>query len=140
MTVNRPDGDKVLTNQVTSAETGNNCPAGGTDPRCVTTVAVAMLTITHTATPAMTIPTGVVRYTITIANAGSVAYTGLAVEQNFAGVLDDAASQRRGRPGEPQGSVQVAGSVLIWTGDVPAGETAYGAADVHRQQSRPPAT
>ena len=35
VTVNNPDtGDKSLTSTVTSAAAGNNCPAGGTDPRC----------------------------------------------------------------------------------------------------------
>ena len=39
VTVNNPDtGDMILTNTVVSASPGNNCPAGGTDPRCTVTV------------------------------------------------------------------------------------------------------
>ena len=39
VTVNNPDtGDKSLTSTITSAAAGNNCPAGGTDPRCTATV------------------------------------------------------------------------------------------------------
>ena len=39
VTVNDPDtGDRILTNTVRSASPGNNCPAGGTDPRCTATV------------------------------------------------------------------------------------------------------
>ena len=41
VTVNNPDtGDKVLATTVTSAAAGNNCPAGGTDPACATSVPV----------------------------------------------------------------------------------------------------
>ena len=41
VTVNNPDtGDKVLVNTVTSAAAGSNCPAGGTDPRCSSTIQV----------------------------------------------------------------------------------------------------
>ena len=39
VTVNNPDtGDQVLSNTVTSAAAGSNCPAGGSDPRCTATV------------------------------------------------------------------------------------------------------
>ena len=39
VTVNDPDtGDRIMTNTVRSASPGNNCPPGGTDPRCTATV------------------------------------------------------------------------------------------------------
>ena len=39
VTVNNPDtGDLILTDTVVSATPGNNCPVGGTDPRCTVTV------------------------------------------------------------------------------------------------------
>ena len=39
VTVNNPDtGDHILTSTVTSAAAGSNCPAGGTDPACSSTV------------------------------------------------------------------------------------------------------
>ena len=52
VTVNNPDtGNKPSPATVTSAAAGNNCPAGGTDPRCTATVTVLIpaLTITKTA-------------------------------------------------------------------------------------------
>ena len=48
VTVNNPDtGNHILASTITSATTGNNCPAGTTDPRCTTTVTVSQLTIDH---------------------------------------------------------------------------------------------
>ena len=53
VTVNNPDtGDLSLTNTVTSATPGSNCPAGGGDARCTATVTVvgaSTLTFTQTA-------------------------------------------------------------------------------------------
>ena len=41
VTVKNPDpGDKLMVNKVTSATAGSNCPAGGTDPRCSSSVPV----------------------------------------------------------------------------------------------------
>jgi uncharacterized repeat protein (TIGR01451 family) len=69
VTVNDPDtGSKSLTTTVTSAAAGNNCPAGGTDPQCTTTVTVLTpaLAITKTATASATTPGSTVGFTITI--------------------------------------------------------------------------
>jgi large repetitive protein len=69
VTVNDPDtGSKSLTTTVTSAAAGNNCPAGGTDPQCTTTVTVLTpaLAITKTATASTTTPGSTVGFTITI--------------------------------------------------------------------------
>src|SRR5207247_267270 len=50
VTVDSPAaGDKVLTSTVTSAVSGANCPAGGTDPRCAAQVTVSQLAIVTTA-------------------------------------------------------------------------------------------
>ena len=92
ITVHNPDtGDHILANTVTSATTGNNCPAGSTDPRCTTTITVTALTITNTASVATTTPGSVVAYTITITNTGQAAYPAATVTDPLGGVLDDAA-------------------------------------------------
>ncbi len=41
VTVKNPDpGDKLMVDKVTSATAGSNCPAGGTDPRCSSSIPV----------------------------------------------------------------------------------------------------
>ena len=65
--VDNPDtGNGILASTVTSAAAGNNCPAGGTDPRCATTVDVATLTIVNTAAVSTATPGSAVTYTITV--------------------------------------------------------------------------
>ena len=55
--VDNPDtGNGILASTVTSAAAGNNCPDGSTDPRCATTVDVAALTITNTASVSTATP------------------------------------------------------------------------------------
>ena len=46
---NPESGDDILTDTVTSAASGSNCPSGTTDPRCTTTVPVSELIIDSTA-------------------------------------------------------------------------------------------
>ena len=50
--INDTAGGQVLTNVVTSAAPGANCPPGNTDARCTTTVTVLrpVMTISKTAT------------------------------------------------------------------------------------------
>ena len=46
VTVTSPDaGNKILASTLASASAGSNCPAGGTDPRCTSTVTVSELVI-----------------------------------------------------------------------------------------------
>ena len=71
VTVSNPDtGNKILTNTLTSASTGSNCPAGSTDPACSATVTVSSLAILNTANVTTTTPGGVVRFTATFTNTG----------------------------------------------------------------------
>ena len=87
VTVNNPDsGDKILTNTVTSAASGNNCRSGSTDPRCAATVDVAVLTIVNTANVSTTTPGSTIAYTITITDTGQTSYNGATVTDPLAGV------------------------------------------------------
>ena len=65
-------GDKLLVDKVTSAAAGSNCPAGGTDPRCSSSIPVLVpgLEIAASAGPATTAPGAVVHYTVTVTNSG----------------------------------------------------------------------
>ncbi len=99
VTVHNPDtGPHVLANTITSATAGNNCPAGGTDPRCTVTVEVSDLTIVNTASVSTTAPGSTVVYTLTVTNTGQTPYTGVSVTDPLTGVLDDAASTTTAPP------------------------------------------
>ncbi|MEU5692378.1 fibronectin type III domain-containing protein [Actinosynnema sp. NPDC020468] len=120
--VNNPTtGNKVLTNTVTSSTLGTNCPSGGTDARCSSTVTVPGLTITKTADTATTTPGGTVRFTITATNSGQTAFPAATITDSLAGVLDDAVYDGNGTASS--GAVQVTGSTLTWTGALAVGAT-----------------
>jgi len=123
VTVNNPDaGDKRLTNTVTTAATGSNCPAGSTDPACTATVIdlIPALTLTKTATVSTTTPGANVGYTITVADTGQTPYAGAQVTDTLAGVLGDAAYN--GDANASAGTVGFASPVLTWTGDLTPGD------------------
>ena len=125
VTVSNPDtGDKSLTTTVTSAAAGNNCPAGGTDPRCTTTVTVLVpaLAITKTATASTTTPGSTVGFTITVDDTGQTPYTGITVTDPLGGVLNDAIYNNNAIASS--GSVSYASPTLTWTGDLTPGATA----------------
>ena len=83
VTVNNPDaGNHLLASTLTSAAAGSNCPAGGTDPRCTTTVPVSDLVINFTASAGTVTPGGTLTYTATITNAGQTPYFGISVSTN----------------------------------------------------------
>ena len=107
---------------MTSATTGTNCPANGTDARCTVSVPVAALTITQTASAATAAPGAVVGYTITVTNSGLVAYTGATFTDPLAGVLGNAAYN--GNAGATAGTVSYTSPNLTWTGNLAAGATA----------------
>ena len=93
-TVNNPDtGDHILTATAVSAAPGNNCPAGGTDPRCtaITTVLTPALSIVQSANATSAVPGQVIGYTLTLTNTGQTSYTGATVTESFAGITGDAA-------------------------------------------------
>ena len=121
VTVHSPDtSDHILASTVTSATAGSNCAAGSTDPRCAVTVPVALLRISGwnvaTATPG-----SVIRFTVTLANAGKVAYTGITMATDLSGVFDNATSN--GDRAATSGSITVTATGASWTGSIPAGGT-----------------
>jgi len=113
---------QTLTSTVTSGATGNNCPAGSTDPRCTATVTVLTpaLAITKTASASSTTPGGVVGYTIIVSNTGQTAYAGATVTDPLGGVLTDASYNRDAAA--TGGSVSFASPVLTWTGNLNPGQ------------------
>ncbi|MFC4589263.1 fibronectin type III domain-containing protein [Sphaerisporangium corydalis] len=123
VTVKTPDtGDKSLTNTVISATSGNNCPSGGSDPRCTTTVPAAVLTITSSTDVSTVVPTGVVRYTVTVTNTGQTPYTGANFNFWLAGALDNATYNGDATTTSGNLDFNLDGSVT-WTGNVPIGGT-----------------
>ena len=121
--MNNPDsGDKILTNTVTSAASGNNCRSGSTDPRCAATVDVAVLTIVNTANVSTTTPGSTIAYTITITDTGQTSYNGATVTDPLSGVLDDAAYGNDAAT--TTGSVAYISPDLTWTGDLAPGQAA----------------
>jgi large repetitive protein len=123
VTVNNPDtGNQVLAATITSASSGTNCPAGGTDARCTATVAVQVLTITSSASTSSTTPGSTVQYTVTVTNSGQAAYTGASISDSLAGVLDDATYN--GDAAATSGSLSYASPNLGWTGNLAVGATA----------------
>ena len=123
VTVNNPDtGNKILSTLVTSAAAGSNCPAGGTDPDCATSVPVAVLTMTNVASSGTTTPGSVVTYTVTVANSGQVPVANATLAIPLADVLDDAAYN--GDAAATAGTISFARPDLSWTGTLAAGATA----------------
>ena len=124
VTVNSPDsGDKILTNTVTSAAPGSNCPTGGTDPRCAATVDVAVLTIVNTANVSTTTPGSTIAYTITITDTGQTSYNDATVTDPLGGVTDDAVAFGNGAA-TTTGSLAYISPDLTWTGDLAPGQSA----------------
>ena len=120
VTVNNPDtGNGTLTSVITSATEGSNCPSGGTDSRCSSTVTISGLTIANTAGSGTATPGSVASYTVTISNSGQTAYTGITVTDALAGVLDDATYN--GNASATAGTVAFASPSLTWSGSLAAG-------------------
>ncbi|MCW2865487.1 MAG: hypothetical protein JWP48_7195 [Actinoallomurus sp.] len=124
VTVDRPDGgDKTLTNKLASSSAGSNCPTGGADPRCTTTVRTSVLTITSATDVTTTVPTGVVRYTVTVTNTGQTPYLNANFTLALAGALDNATYNNDATATSGDVNVNPDGSVT-WTGDLAVGESA----------------
>ncbi|MFI6453804.1 putative Ig domain-containing protein [Streptosporangium amethystogenes] len=121
---NPPTGDRIVTGTLVSATPGNNCPAGGTDPRCTAllNVVVPGLTITNIADTPVTVQGGTVNYTVTVTNSGQTPYTGATFTEALAGVLDDAVYN--GDATATTGGVSFADPDLTWTGDLAVGASA----------------
>ena len=124
VTVDNPEtGDNILTNTVTSAAPGSNCPAGSTDPRCASTVPVATLTIVNTANVSTTTPGGKIDYTITITNTGQIRYDNATVTDDLTAVTDDGVAFGDDAA-TTAGSVSYVSPDLTWTGDLEPGQSA----------------
>ncbi|WP_433372608.1 putative Ig domain-containing protein [Streptosporangium sp. CA-115845] len=121
---NPPTGDKIVTGTLVSAAPGNNCPAGGSDPRCTAllNVVVPGLTITNIADAPVTVQGGTVNYTVTVTNSGQTPYIGATFTEALTGVLDDAVYN--GDATATTGSVSFADPTLTWTGDLAVGASA----------------
>ncbi len=122
VTVNNPDnGNKILASTLASAAVGGNCPAGGTDPACSSTVTVASLAIANTAGVASATPGSVVRFTATFTNTGQAPYDDITIATNAADVFDDAVPN--GDQTASSGTLSITGAAVTWTGDIPVGGT-----------------
>ncbi|MET8142136.1 putative Ig domain-containing protein, partial [Sphaerisporangium sp. NPDC005288] len=129
--VNTPDaGDKTLVNAVTSSSAGSNCPTGGSDTRCATSVTalIPRLAFTSATDVSTTTPTGVVHYTVTATNTGQTAYT----DANFTFALPgadgvsyngDAVATSGNLTFNPDGTV-------TWTGDLAVGQSVTATASI----------
>jgi len=105
-------GNHKLDNAVTATAAGGACAAPGA---CDTEVPVRMLQIVKTASPGSTVEGGVVTYTVTLTNAGAVAYTSAApasFSDDLSAVLDDASYVT----GSATGGGVFTSPTLAWTG------------------------
>ena len=122
VTVNNPDtGNKTLTSALTSASLGGNCPSGGTDPACSSTVTVSQLVINSTANVTSATPGAVVAYTTTLTNTGQTPYFGITMTADGAGLAADATGN--GDEAASSGTLSEGGTGAVWTGDIPVGAT-----------------
>jgi uncharacterized repeat protein (TIGR01451 family) len=103
---------------------GSNCGAGSADPRCSVSVPVLVpaLSITQSANASSAVPGQVIGYTVTVTNTGQTPYTGAAVTDSFAQMLDDAAYD--GDASATAGTLSYAAPVLTWTGTLAPGASA----------------
>ena len=122
VTVHNPEtGDKILTNTVTSAAAGSNCPrrihrppvrqhgdGGAADHRL-------------TADVSTTIPGGVVHYTTTLTNTGQTPYYGISMTADGSGLADDAVGNADQTA--TSGSFAIGATGAVWSGDIPVGGT-----------------
>ncbi|WP_326828865.1 DUF11 domain-containing protein [Streptosporangium sp. NBC_01810] len=122
VTTNTPGtGDQKLTNTVTSTTAGSTCPTGNTDARCFGEVLISRIKITMVADAVTAIPTGVVNYTVTIANTGQTPYGDTVVNSLLARVLDDAVYNGDGTASAGNLVFTPETSRLVWTGLLPIG-------------------
>ncbi|HUK69832.1 MAG TPA: hypothetical protein VLW50_13955 [Streptosporangiaceae bacterium] len=125
-TVNTPiSGDGTLTNTVTSATPGSNCPSTpATDPRCTSTVNVSQLTISNTADVTTARPGGVVGYTVAIANTGQVPVLDANFTAHFGDVANDTIYNGDLAVSAGNLTLDTATASAIWTGDLAPGASA----------------
>ena len=124
VTVNNPDeGDKVLATDFFSTAPANNCPPAGSDPACASrvTVLIPALALSQAADTFLTTPGSVVGYTVTIHNTGPTPYAAAVVQDQLAGLLNDATYSADATA--TSGEVSFTAGVLTWTGDLALEQT-----------------
>ena len=116
-------GGQVLTNVVSSAAAGANCPDGGSDARCVSAVNVLTpaMTVSKTADLDSVVVGGAVQYSIVVTNEGETPYTGVTLTDTLSGVLDDADYEENASA--TTGTVTYEEPTLTWTGDLAVDST-----------------
>ncbi|WP_214109611.1 DUF7927 domain-containing protein [Acrocarpospora catenulata] len=120
MTVRNPDpGDGLLSNAVTSAAYGNNCPSGSTDTRCAVTVRLSRLVLQQAYTTATTTPGSVIQLNATFSNTGQTPYNGISVFAGSADTVDDAVPT--GDQTASSGTLSLGPTGITWTGSIPVG-------------------
>ena len=112
-----------MTSTLSTAAAGSNCPAGGTDPRCSTTVTVLVpaLSIVQAANTTAAVPGQTVTYTLTVTDTGQTPYAGATVTDTL-NLLDDATYNNDAAA--TSGTVSYASPVITWTGDLAVGASA----------------
>ena len=115
-------GDGWLENVVTSPTPGADCVEPG---GCTTRTPIRSLHVEKRSDPGNGSTVGVgdtITYTITVTNIGQATLDPATVVDDLVGVLDDATLT--GTPAATVGTVQLAGTVLTWTGDLAPDATA----------------
>ncbi|MEU4830042.1 hypothetical protein [Streptosporangium sp. NPDC023615] len=123
VTVNDPPaGDLRLSTTPTDGE-GAGCGSRPGDPPCDDPDApgLPLLYVLMTADHDRVVPGEVVTYTVTVGNVGTAAYPDASLTGQLSRVLDDATYNGDARA--TRGTVSYAAPRLVWTGDVPAGDT-----------------
>ena len=121
--LNPASGGRTLTNAVTSPAAGANCPTGGSDARCASTVTVLtpLMNINKTADVSSVVVGGAVYYSIVVTNTGEAPYSGITVTDSLAEVLDAAAYEENASA--TTGAVTYSEPTLRWTGDLAVDST-----------------
>ncbi|MGW6444859.1 DUF7927 domain-containing protein [Lentzea sp. NPDC055074] len=109
-------GDKQLTNVVTSETPGNNCV-----PNCTTTTPISGVEFEKAVDRESAKPGDVVKYTVTVRNAGKTPLQGATFTDDLTKVLDDAEWVSAEAS---TGSASFTAPKLTWTGDLAVGGTA----------------
>jgi len=123
VTIKNPDtGNNTLTNTIVSSTAGNNCATGSIDPLCTAVVKVQSYTVAKASSVQTVAPGGVVGYTVTVTNTGSVPYTAAAP----ASFTDDLSQVLNGASynNDASGGATVTGTTLSWSGALPVGASA----------------
>ena len=123
VTIKNPNtGNNTLSNTIVSTTAGNNCATGSVDPLCTAVVKVQSYTVAKTSSVQTVSPGGVVSYTVTVTNTGSVPYTAAAP----ASFTDDLSQVLNGATynHDASGGATFASPTLSWSGALPVGASA----------------